>query len=915
VKQRVSKIVIVLLSFAFLITSLVFFCYVALPPLMWRIIHTRLVKAELLDAAIDVRSCSWYGMELADVRINQGVRLTIDSLSIRYSPRSLRQKRVDQVQITGGTLYGQVRDGTLYLGDFTQSDSNQAPSAPLPFDLLRLAACQLSLDWDGRIVRIPCDGSISHVGGGQLEGLINLSLPGVALPIQFTYSMTSGTFTFSTEQKAIELQKLLTAWPVGMPAWPAVVPGPIDARLEGTIERNGLQLSATAAESGKDATGTLRLRLNKTEKETILRGTASGDGWRLKQFFATMPAEPSAATLPHQADLTWDFEGLLPKAVLQRCDAAGLDLSRLGALAMRGHLQAELPRATGKPWQNLDLIDLQVDLASGDITTRHPAMVVSALAGSLRVAGQYRKGHGSFRLLSDSQVAFDSAAVDGWTAGKTSLSLHAPQNQNTLETAFGPAWAITRVHLDATSDGTTIRAQKHPLMTRVDGVRLEIDGTSESASGRLAARSISCRQEAAGFSLALNNPLWVASSNDLAGTDSEVKTTFTVESAVVLDEAAVPIITLDRNTLKPVSCNYRVKEKEGTFHLQWPLQQSAVLEANGTVNFRDTLPAGSISFACNGLQIRDEQPLVKRLIDSTDFCFQGDLSVSGTVGVERGQLSPRITCKTSAAALSNRQYQLEATGINGSVTFTDFSPFTTPSNQRFQIRNLELGKVILHDGLVVFQIDKDPSTILIEGTQWGCLGGRIYSQALRIDPASPTVEATIFANNVDMEQLAKLALGESGTGAGNLYGMISARASKTDLSHFALGEGFLRSTTDSGFWKLQRRDVIGLIQSELENQLERALQQSVTASVKKDLMRGLLDFEYSRFNVDFTRQEKGILARITASGRSRNQQVPVEFEEIILDVPRFDEILRKVLIIKKAFSQHYEPVPVERSSP
>ena len=78
------------------------------------------------------------------------------------------------------------------------------------------------------------------------------------------------------------------------------------------------------------------------------------------------------------------------------------------------------------------------------------------------------------------------------------------------------------------------------------------------------------------------------------------------------------------------------------------------------------------------------------------------------------------------------------------------------------------------------------------------------------------------------------------------------------------------------------------------------LQNSVDRGVHDKIFSALRDFEYTLFKIDLIKQADGILARVTARGHSRNQTVPVEFEEIVLDFPGFDENLRELMIIKTA---------------
>jgi len=878
-----------------------------LPNAVQHSIQTQLAEIGLSDSTLDVRNCSWRSAEFDNVCLDDGRCVEISAVSTRYSPRSLLQGKVKEMKITGGRVRMRIRDGKIELGKLANLKFKTNKSASPFFDRIQFSNCRISVDWHEKLFSIPFDGAIFSADDGQLEGHLSLNLQGVVLPIQFTFLPDPGTFSFSMEQNDIDVRALLTALPMELPTLPPWVTNPVNAQLEGSLVKTGFHLTVTATRPGKIPADRFQLNVDKTDKQTTLLGEASGDGWKLKQITATRPAEPTPGNPLRRTDVSWEFKGRIPKQLEKTLTGKGLDVARAGALNGHGRLRIDLPKATDTILPDFEVPELQIVFEPGELTIQQPKMVLQNFSGSLRLTGRCKNGHSTFHILPNSRLEFESAVADNWTSGKTSVLLHSTKDQNTIEMTVDNRGIQTRLHLNATCADTTIRVNKNPFTAKVENARLVMDTDPQATTGSLAIGEITCPLGASELVLSLNNALWTSQliAADLIA--PQLKSKLTIGSAILLNEKSERVFALDQQVMKPILSTYDVQKKEGSFGLQWPLQESAVLNAAGSVNFNGPLPSASVSFDCEGLHVREEQAAVKHLVDSTGLNVRGDLSVSGTARLHQGHFSPRITFTTTDTTLSNRQYQMEATGINGAITFTEFLPPSTPGNQRFHIQDLHLGKVHLQDGLVLFGVENDPPSILLERTEWGCLGGRIYSQALRIDPAQPTIDVNLFANNVDMEQLSRLVLGETGSGAGSLYGMISAKVPKSDLSHFDLGEGFLRSTTDTGFWELESRNVIGLIQNELKNQLDRVLQTSVKTDVKDNILHGLLDFEYSMFNVDFSRQESGILARITTRGHSRNLKVPVEFEEIILDIPGFDEILRKVLIIKKAIGQEFEP--------
>jgi len=927
---------------------------VVLPRLVQHMILSRLAEIGLPVATLEVRSCSWRGAELANVNLDKDRSVCIGAVAVQYSPGSLIQGKLKKVQITGGQLLLRVRDGKVELGELAKLKlGNSEGTGDHPFGLIELHSCVLSIDLEKKRICIPCDGSIVHTGDGRLESYLNLNLQGIPLHVRLTSFSDEGSLSFSMEKEDLDMRALMTVLPTGQFDLPARLAGRIDVKLEGEISENdglavfaltagngwlktalanspvdaeGIEcqlhvdlkdgsqleklscdLSADAVRCGHVIADEIHFSLEKMEEGFALFGEAKGQKWQLKRLSAILPAGLRPKDEGGPVKISWELEGSVPKGVSEKISDKGLDISRLGAISINGHLLTNMSRTPGRALPDFEIPEMQVVFAPGDLRIGQPEVVLREFSGIVRLRGSHRNAWSKFYVLPGSGLEFGSASAGNLTIEKTKLALQGTKDQCTVESIFDEDGLNTRIRLEANSDGMTVQAVKDMLTTKVDGVQFSVDASlgpeSGTATGTLSIDGLECRLGLSGLLLALEGAVLNAELNPGGDASEVLEAMLTLDTATLLNGKSEALFSLDRDTLKPISGSLDLKHREGRVQLQWPLQKDAILYANGYVDLQAKQPSGLLSVACDGFRIEEEQTAIKMLANSTGLTVSGDFSLKGNVRLQQGHLVPRITIAATDTTLSSKRYQAQVEGINGAITLTGFSPVSTPGNQRFEFQSFKLGKLYLQDGFIALCFEDDPPGILIERAEWGCLGGRVYSRALRIDPNQPKIDIRLFANGLDMDKLFGLAFGEGGTGKGTLYGMIPASISRSNLADFTIGEGFLHSTTGDGSWKLGDSDPANIVQKALEQQLGRMLQESVEVSIQDKIFRGLRDFEYSMFKIDFVRQKDGILARVTTRGRSRDPRIPVEFEEIVLDFPGFDENLRKIMVIKTAIGQ------------
>lgn len=895
---------------------------IALPKLVQRAALSKLDEAGLDEFTMEIRSCSWRSAELTNIKLGKQQCGSIGAVTVNYSLRSLLKGQFKTIQIIGGQLFLSVQNGTLEL----QNAGNQpfgiqkSSSSPPPFDALEFCACSLSIQWEQQTLMIPFAGSLSKSSDHQMDGTINLILQGIPIPLQITSDFEKKTVAVAVEKEAFDLRSFMGAIPRDALDLPENLTGKLNIRMKGSASLDGglntfmliaentqTNLAETAVRYGKISAHTVHFSIQKKGDDFTLSGSATGNGWQLKKLSGIVPAECLKQNKKKPAEFSWAFETAIPESIAQKISSLNPDISQLGTLQIDGRLVTACSPPADQRIPDFEIPEMQWVLTPGNLKIQQPDATLRDLSGKIRVQGRCDSGKIQFSLLPGSHFQLGSADSGTVSLGEARFNLQSMPDQTAIEADLNQPTQKIQLHLAANSERMTLQCEDQELPLNIRDARLAIDASLEpgavTATGTLALAELQCRSEDAGIRLKIDDLVLNTRLKPVTDSDSVLSATLSANQATVFQANTNELITLTRDILQPVSFTYRTDRRQGRLALRWPLQTNASLSLNGQLNLRGKQPAGFLSVRCNGFHIHPDQPAVHFLADTTGLLVSGNLSLKGGVQLKQGRLIPKLTLTTDSGTIASSRFQAAAEGIHGSLTFSGIAPLSTPGNQQFKIDRLTLGKLQLKDGTIAFRLEKDPQAIFIEHANWEGLGGRIYSQSLRITPNRPRINIRLFANGLEMGQVLGLALGDGVAGQGSLYGMIPVSISRTNPTDFILDEGFLYSTTKTGSWSIENNGINNNIQKTLQQQMENMFQGTVDISTKNKIFEGLRNFEYSMFNIDFIRKNDGILARIITRGKSRNYAVPVDFEQIIFDFPGIDDTLQKIMVIQNAIKQ------------
>jgi hypothetical protein len=166
------------------------------------------------------------------------------------------------------------------------------------------------------------------------------------------------------------------------------------------------------------------------------------------------------------------------------------------------------------------------------------------------------------------------------------------------------------------------------------------------------------------------------------------------------------------------------------------------------------------------------------------------LEASARLDLSRGVPSIPASATLTDFTLTHEKAKAELTGGSLAIAFADLLSGRSEPAQFLTFERLQLGTVILDKGDVRFQVEA-PHSILVEGCGFRWAGGRIGTQAFRVNPGVEDYTVEMYCDRVELAQ----ALGQLGMtqarGGGTANGRIPVRWAGGALT---FDNGFLYST-------------------------------------------------------------------------------------------------------------------------
>ena len=382
---------------------------------------------------------------------------------------------------------------------------------------------------------------------------------------------------------------------------------------------------------------------------------------------------------------------------------------------------------------------------------------------------------------------------------------------------------------------------------------------------------------------------------------------------------AVEAVRLGRSRLPGLSGSLAVADWRADFAAKWPLLKQAVLQAKGHVDVSSGVPLGKARAWMPRFVIEDEKELAGILAEAQGIDLSGTLEIDAAVELLADRILPRITLKAEDVMLASKRYKAKVEGLTTEVVIDSFAPLSTPGHQRIAAARANLGGLRVEDGFVDFRIESLQS-VFIERSEWGWAGGRLYTYALRFDPAKP-IDLVAYGDKLDLAEILAMIPDERAEGKGTLYGRLPVSVQWGERPKVRFGNGFLYATPGEG-GSVRVKDA-AFLASSLESGAAQSAGTTVVAEVRKRFEAALRDFEYDVFKIDFVREGEHLVARVFVRGRGPEMVVALrqptllgrlggrkpepiklrqEFAGVTFNIPYFDEILSEAIIERQDFT-------------
>ena len=269
---------------------------------------------------------------------------------------------------------------------------------------------------------------------------------------------------------------------------------------------------------------------------------------------------------------------------------------------------------------------------------------------------------------------------------------------------------------------------------------------------------------------------------------------------------------------------------------------------------------------------------------AADVEVRGSWTLRGDCRLTDGEIAPRIVITAQDASIILPRCRIRLDGVTGSLIVPGSFDVHTPEKQYLLVRQLTYGPLHLNQGRMKLYIAGDPAVILVEQTEWEWLGASIHSDALCFDRTTGAITGTIFINDLSLAEILSLCLGDHAVADGMLDGQVTFGHDPAQQRSLHVDSGVLAARPGGGYWTISTPSARAAIESSSAT-LQTPPRHSQNGKVCADLLTSLLDFEYDTLQIELTREAEGLIARVSTSGRTRASQVPIEFEQVVVEIP------------------------------
>jgi len=807
--------------------------WIALPRLAQEFVVPMLAKSlNAPELRMDIRRADFSGLDLGEISLSRDAGIGTRAVLIDWSISGLLQGRIDRVRIFGLEVFASKINGKW-----------EIPGLPIPENSSGAASGPMF---------------VPAIGELQVDGQISLDGDGLRLSLPFF-------LRGSLDEDARLLLDAKTA-PAGQN---------LSLFLKADLHTSDFQLTFTLPSASVAALASLMPGLERLALGGAVRAVAD----------LTMPLDQKPRL---EAEFGLDaFQSLL----------GGTPLTQDGNATARLHWQDD-PQLALSPVSLLAPMPLTLTIS--DVTTSIEDLAFACSWNLFLPSLPGIEFSTPPRLAGRTELR---GTDHGWTM-RTEAGLDAIEGRPSQTPDLTVSLAATTLSLDTTTNATDARIDAKLALGRLhmtrdtaaatlSGLNLTVNataapdwtGTAAFSGARLEARQpgmslTTTRLEAGGtFSLADQFAVsgTINSSARAASGDTSAFMTLRLPLAWPTPAVSPGTVNLDLNWAgkglakisSSVAQDLHGARLDGTISVL-PLAFRAAMK--GRVDLKD------ISGSWLELKAGQSVSLPGKLADfvpaARDLSGSARLDATARLDMSRGVPMLPVGMKISDLSLSHDKSKISLNQGSVALSFSDLLSMRSDPDARMNFDRLQLGTIILEQGVIQFQIEALHS-VLVEGCQFKWAGGRIGSQSFRINPSVEDYTVELYCDRVEMAQaLEQFGLTQA-KGGGTANGRIPVRYADGVLT---FDNGFLYSTPgEKGVLKVQGTEI-----------LTAGVPPGTPQHGQLDLAaEALKDFSYDWARIRINTEERELIVSLELDGKPE-QPLPFSYNREIGGFARVD---------------------------
>jgi hypothetical protein len=460
----------------------------------------------------------------------------------------------------------------------------------------------------------------------------------------------------------------------------------------------------------------------------------------------------------------------------------------------------------------------------------------------LVLSGSATPGKASLTVLDGSTLSALAKAIDGsWSTSATTMRI-APGDLLTLTGGF----VTTTATLDNTTTvafHTATTTATIPHLSLTGGVRTS--GEGRVVDVKLALNGASVKNDSSGITadgIAIDWPIHLGEGPTPTGT-------FSAERIVV-----------GAKTQAAAKGTLAMRSGDAWASLDWPAVKEGSVKASAYINWAGKVTTMDLRAWVPEFDLNDAEEIRKFIKSPGTLDVEGRFAADSRFYYDGTKWTNWGSVHVANAALRNKEYAADLSGINGEVYLNSFSPLESLGNQIVSVKKGTLGKLDVSDGKVAFRIE--PGDLFIEqaGFNWG--DGRLSAAGFRYWPKEAKADIDVHADGVKITSVVGLASQTKVGGDGKLYGSIPV---KVKWPQFSLGEGYLYA--GSGVGNLQLTDAGDQIAGLLTKSDPQFATNPTKVQVRDRIVNAMKNFDYDTFRIDLRSENGQVVAIMSIGGK------------------------------------------------